>query len=755
MAEKEEIVLSCTECGQTLKSEQDLDTHLEKHQNAKIHETRSRTKEDHNNTMVEIKEEISNKQKRKIKDGERIYQCTVCYFQTTDFNEHNKHRKTRHQLAVSSLPLNKTPIQLKRKLVTLKSALFDCDKCGFSTKNKYYLPTHMKLVHAKVPKKSDLIRSNSIESSSSIKSPPKKAQKVKENSNVVSEDVEMERNLENEEIDLCFQKLLRSKSIKEVATNTETVNDETTKNFISNLENQIKKYKGMLVESSEVIQNLEEENEDLHKKVNYLGNNAELVDQMLQENDKIKKEAYDSNQSCILCDEANITIFELRYHLRKIHDVEDDPENEEHDDLKNWLKSLRDIKENEKKTFQNQSVQCDKEGNQTELQDLRETVKNKNISLQKYEEILKQAEAKYKEDQNQIEILQREKTEIESNLKLVKKAVKVAESKLQRELGQYVTDQEEEMDTSNIEEIVQNKKSGYKRPNPQSKSEVIYKSQSLKNIKDIIPCNQCGKQFMKDSHLKTHMKCHESESGSHACSQCSETFNSKQDLHVHVKRHEDGDHNCTECDYEVNSKEALMKHKEAKHSKKNEPTCKFCAQKFTFKYQLINHVLENHKSHKPCSKFSENKCELDSECRFNHIILEEGTYICYTCGYKSDHKTENMKHIKAKHGETPCQRYAENRCGFSSKDCLYSHRLTNHTQQHNRSLTTTQSQQTNRPTQSQVFQNIQQNPRPLEHPPEVPQLVNIPDMIPQLMQNMMQQMSQMTHILAALKSGSQ
>ena len=135
------------------------------------------------------------------------------------------------------------------------------------------------------------------------------------------------------------------------------------------------------------------------------------------------------------------------------------------------------------------------------------------------------------------------------------------------------------------------------------------------------------------------MKFHESQSGSHDCSQCDKTFSNKKYLEVHTKRHEDGDHTCNKCDFEGNSKEALAKHIEIKHTIISEPTCKFCGLKFTFRYQLTNHILGYHASHKPCTNFAQNIYEFDSECRFNHITFGERQYICYTCGQIDNDKT--------------------------------------------------------------------------------------------------------------------
>ena len=223
-----------------------------------------------------------------------------------------------------------------------------------------------------------------------------------------------------------------------------------------------------------------------------------------------------------------------------------------------------------------------------------------------------------------------------------------------------------------IDDIVENKNAGYRRPSPQSAPIPAPRGLSVKKRDHILPCTECGKQFSKESHLKTHMKCHESQSGSHACSQCSKTFNNKRDLDIHTKRHEDGDYTCNNCDFEGNSREALAKHMETKHTIRSKPTCKFCGLEFTFRYQLTNHILENHGSHKPCTNFAKNRCEFDNECRFKHITLAEGQYICYTCGQMYNNKTSLMKHIEEEHGSIPCNKYAAGKCTYGNK-CLYKH----------------------------------------------------------------------------------
>ena len=85
------------------------------------------------------------------------------------------------------------------------------------------------------------------------------------------------------------------------------------------------------------------------------------------------------------------------------------------------------------------------------------------------------------------------------------------------------------------------------------------------------------------------------------------------------------------------------------------------------KNDLIAHI-KIHKSYKLCKNYAVNKCELESECRYNHDIFLR---ICYKCGVKSSSKTDIIKHIKTKHGNETCHNFLLNRCDY--QECMFSH----------------------------------------------------------------------------------
>ena len=80
-----------------------------------------------------------------------------------------------------------------------------------------------------------------------------------------------------------------------------------------------------------------------------------------------------------------------------------------------------------------------------------------------------------------------------------------------------------------------------------------------------------------------------------------------------------------------------------------------CDSMFPTKNDLNRHIKENHKTHKPCNKFPGNRCEYDDECRYRHVILQQGQHICYKCGEITMSRTDMMNHIKETNGNSVSQ----------------------------------------------------------------------------------------------------
>ena len=715
----------------------------------KLTEEKPVSKDDLNQTVKETQEEWPQRPKRKVKDNERIYECDICKFQTTDFGEHNKHRVYKHKLGKITLPSNGAPIQIKRKLITLNTVKYQCEKCNFETKNKTYLPQHMKKIHGKVSKTTEttnnkLIRTSSANSTSSIPSPPNKTRKVttigtsttkiklhnKESKDEQSEDVT------EKDVELCYQKLLRGKSIKEAATNTEREIENAKTHNLADLEKEVKEHEQSLIGASEVIQNLEEENNDLHKKVNYLGNNADLVEDLLREIKKFKKQSMENNQSCMLCDEADITMYELRYHIKKIHSVEEDLDNEEDEILREWLKQLRDM--DDQKDKEEEDIQQELKKMKHEILELRDAVQNKDMGLQKYEEIVKKAKTKYNEDEKQIKVLKKENEELQSNVRLLKKAVKVTESKNKSKEGE---NQEEEMEQDEsymqASQLIQSKSEGFFRCSPQLNSEIrSHQSFPAFTRPDVEPgktytCHICKQGGITELAVEAHMKSHREE-GDLKCDDCSfqannidvlknhtkivkhtytvkvqdficdkcgiecETMNELRD---HKKRH-DAKHvmKCRICDQEFTSNGQLRNHMREAHrilredwsqiqtgnSSLEERTnhilhnvnikCNFCEVKFNNRSDMWHHRKEHHSSHKPCRNFP--NCEYAGRCVYSHNMIPEGKVRCFECGNEFDTQKALMLHRKNVHmDKTPCRQFQRNKCDRSNEECWYSHNI--------------------------------------------------------------------------------
>ena len=216
-------------------------------------------------------------------------------------------------------------------------------------------------------------------------------------------------------------------------------------------------------------------------------------------------------------------------------------------------------------------------------------------------------------------------------------------------------------------------------------------------------CESCGKEYQNRSELFKHMNEHIEERADevsqdhqhqvedtlgawervgsrYECPICGYTRNTKSQIQKHMDTHdeEEEDIRCQECPYQTNNKDQLMEHIKRTHTKNNHATfkCNMCDLNFRNQREVNTHNKNIHrKSYKPCRNFPTNNCEYDSECHFDHIILNQGEHVCYKCGEVSKNKTLLMKHISIEHGEEICKKFLDNKCQFGNK-CMFKHPIT-------------------------------------------------------------------------------
>ena len=210
-------------------------------------------------------------------------------------------------------------------------------------------------------------------------------------------------------------------------------------------------------------------------------------------------------------------------------------------------------------------------------------------------------------------------------------------------------------------------------------------------------CSICGKTRNTMSAMEKHMKDHEeelyadSDDSSFNCRKCDFQSQAITQLREHLRIKHDL-HTCSDCNTTCTSENNLDIHMKEYHTLPKHGDvgqtlnrCDRCGKNFKTDRELMNHIREDHKTYKPCDYFAEDKCELDSDCRYYHIKLKQGEHICFKCAKRTTSKRELMNHIKDTHGNDICHRYLRNEC--RQKRCFFSHNI--HTENtHTRALGT-------------------------------------------------------------------
>ena len=155
-------------------------------------------------------------------------------------------------------------------------------------------------------------------------------------------------------------------------------------------------------------------------------------------------------------------------------------------------------------------------------------------------------------------------------------------------------------------------------------------------------CDICDLVIETETKYKSHSKCHE----------------------------EEGAWTCNDCDYQCNSRKYLLNHIRNAHEKKTVEVqfkCNQCFEVFSNNETIKKHMLNKHKTHKPCNRLNssnpEERCKFGDGCYYSHVPIEEGKHRCYKCGDEFVNLFDLMKHRKVLHLEV-CRQATKNNCQF-------------------------------------------------------------------------------------------
>ncbi|XP_053567562.1 oocyte zinc finger protein XlCOF7.1-like isoform X2 [Bombina bombina] len=186
-------------------------------------------------------------------------------------------------------------------------------------------------------------------------------------------------------------------------------------------------------------------------------------------------------------------------------------------------------------------------------------------------------------------------------------------------------------------------------------------------------CSECGKCFLKKSHLLKHLQIHTGEKPL-SCSICGECFNHKKNLVAHEKIHT-GEKGflCSDCGKCFTQKSHLIDHHRI-HTGEKAFSCSGCGKCFTQKSNLIKHQ-KIHTGEKGFSCSDCGKCFTQKANLVKHKKIHTGEkgFLCSDCGKCFTQKSDLIRHQKIHTGE---REFSCSDCGkcFTRKSHLIDHK---------------------------------------------------------------------------------
>ncbi|XP_049623637.1 histone-lysine N-methyltransferase PRDM9 isoform X2 [Suncus etruscus] len=185
-------------------------------------------------------------------------------------------------------------------------------------------------------------------------------------------------------------------------------------------------------------------------------------------------------------------------------------------------------------------------------------------------------------------------------------------------------------------------------------------------------CRDCGQGFSQNSNLIAHQRTHTGEKP-YVCMECGRSFRQRSDLITHQRTHTgEKPYVCRDCGRGFSVRSNLIKHQRI-HTGEKPYVCRDCGQGFRLKANLITHQ-RTHTGEKPyecmhCGRGFRLRSDLNTHLRTH---TGEKPYICRECGRGFSHRSALIKHHRTHTGERP---YVCRECeqGFSLKSHLIRH----------------------------------------------------------------------------------